>query len=203
MGPPVYSKCLWAEDFGPKRSLLERLFTHYEQYNNNKTSSQPSSSSQPCSSSQPSAPNQPSSSQPGSSSQPSSSLEYNSTFLQTPYVVLLTENYRCHAKILEFPSDCFYGGELVPEGDQSTHDSVPVLSFYTAQGMDNRDDASLAYYNDAEVAEVVKRVEELIELWPKDWSKNIGVLTPYRDQVFTYTNCTDCLINHSTMIAQL
>ncbi len=192
MGPPVYSKCLWAEDFGPKRSLLERLFTHYEQYNNNKASSQPSSSNQPSSSSQPS-----------SSNQPSSSLEYNSTFLQTPYVVLLTENYRCHAKILEFPSDCFYGGKLLAKGDQSTHDLVPVLSFYAAQGVDNRDDASLAYYNDAEVAEVVKRVEELIELWPKEWSKNIGVLTPYRDQVFTYTNCTDCLINHSAMVSQL
>ena len=101
-----------------------------------------------------------------------------------PYVVMLTENYRCHAKILEFPSDCFYGGKLLAKGDQSTHDLIPVLSFYAAQGMDNRDEGSLAYYNDAEVAEVVKRVEELIQLWPKDWSKSIGVLTPYRDQVF-------------------
>ena len=155
MGALSYSKFLWPEDLGPKRSLLERLFTHYEQ--NKKTSS-----TQPCSSS-----------------------ETSSSFLQTPYVVLLSENYRCHAKILEFPSDCFYGGELVPRGDQSTHRSIPVLSFYTAQGADQQVEGGLAYYNEAEVAEVVKQVKDLTDLWPEDWGEiNIGVLTPYRDQVF-------------------
>jgi helicase MOV-10 len=153
MGPRVYCKNLWAEDVGQKRSLLERLFFQYQQYNDQ--------------------------------IQPSPSPDQDSTFRQTPYVVLLTENYRSHAKILEFPSDCFYGGELVAKGDQSTHDMVPVLSFYAAQGVDDRDEGSLAYYNDAEVAEVVKRVEELSELWPNEWKKKIGVLTPYRDQVFT------------------
>ena len=156
MGPPVYSKCLWSEDFGPKISLLERLFNNYKQYSD--STSQPSSSSD-------------------------YNSEHNSNFLQTSYVVLLTENYRCHAEILNFPSDCLYGGELIARGDQSTHNSIPVLSFYVAQGMDNRDEGCLTYYNEAEVAEVVKRVEELILLWPKDWSKSIGVLTPYRDQV--------------------
>ena len=154
MGPRIYSQNLWAEGAGRERSLLERLFYQYKQYNNQ------------------------------TPDQPSSLPDDNSTFCQTPYVVLLTENYRSHAKIIEFPSDCFYGGELIAKGDQSTHDLVPVLSFYAAQGMDNRDEGSLAYYNDAEVAEVVRRVEELIQLWPNDWSKSIGVLTPYRDQVF-------------------
>ncbi|CAB4003242.1 probable helicase with zinc finger domain isoform X2, partial [Paramuricea clavata] len=148
MGLRVYSKCRWAEDFGLKISLVERLHTHYEQYNNT-----------------------------------SSNLKSSSVKDKPPYVVLLFENYRCHAKILEFPSDCFYGGELIAKGDQSTHDLVPVLSFYTAQGVDQQVEGSLAYYNDAEVAEVVKRVEELVHLWPKDWSKSIGVVTPYRDQV--------------------
>ena len=155
MGAPAYSKFLWPEDLGPKRSLLERLFTHYEQ--DKKTSS-----TQPCSSS-----------------------ETSSSFLQTPYVVLLTENYRCHAKILEFPSDCFYGGKLVPRGDQSTHRSIPVLSFYSAQGADQQVEGGLGYYNQAEVAEVVKQVKDLTDLWPEDWGGiNIGVLSPYRDQVF-------------------
>ena len=152
MGAPAYSKYLWPEGLGPKRSLLERLFTHYEQ--NKKTSSQPCSSS-----------------------------ETSSTFLQT-HVVLLTENYRSHAKVLEFPSDCFYGGELIAKGDQNTHESVPVLSFYTAQGVDQQVEGSLAYYNKAEVAEVVKQVKELTDLWPEDWGEiNIGVLSPYSDQV--------------------
>ena len=158
MGPPVYSKWMWAEEFGPKISLLERLFAICKQ----------------CSISQ---------------NKSSTSLEESSedtSCVRIPYVVLLTENYRCHEKILEFPSDCFYDGELVPRGDQSTHDVVPALSFYTAQGVDKLGEGGLSYYNDAEVAEVMARVKELILLWPNEWVKSIGVLTPYRDQVMIY-----------------
>ena len=101
-----------------------------------------------------------------------------------PYVVLLCENYRCHADILKFPSDCFYGGKLLAKGDQSTLDFPPVLSFYAAQGMDKQVEGRLTYYNEAEVPEVVKRVKELTDLWPEDWGEiNIGVLTPYQGQV--------------------
>lgn len=148
MGPSVYSKRWWAEDLGPGRSLLERLFTHYQ-----KTVSQ----------------------------EDSTSADNGSN--ETPYVVMLTENYRCHEDILAFPSECFYGGELLARGDQLTHPSIPALSFYTAQGRDEKLEGSLAYYNLAEVAEIVKRVEELVNLWPRDWKGSIGVLTPYRDQV--------------------
>ena len=155
MGPPAYSKGVWPEEFGPKISLLERLFAHYER--DNRSSDEPSSASK--------------------------QANDDTTHAGTPYVVLLSENYRCHAKILEFPSDCFYGGELVPRGDQSTHEVVPVLSFYTAQGVDQQVEGGLAYYNDAEVDEVVARVKELVDIWPKDWANSIGVLTPYRDQV--------------------
>ena len=158
MGPVAYSEWLWPEHFGPKRSLLERLFTHYEQHKS-------------------------------TSSQQSPSSETSGSFLQTPYVVLLTENYRCHAKILEFSSDSFYGGELVARGNQDTHESLPVLSFYTVRGEDKQVERSLAYYNEAEVAEVVKRVEELINVWPAGWGKkDIGILAPYYDQVFKKTH---------------
>ncbi|XP_028391336.1 uncharacterized protein LOC114516141 isoform X3 [Dendronephthya gigantea] len=152
MGPSAYSKWMWADEFGPKVSLLERLFTHYKQCNI-------------------------------SSNKPPEEGNEETSYVETPYVVLLTENYRCHEKILQFPSDNFYGGELVARGDQTTYKKVPVLSFYTAQGVDKQDEEGLSYYNDAEVAEVVARVEDLIFLWPKNWKKNIGVLTPYRDQV--------------------
>ena len=164
MSPPAYSNYLWPKDCGPKRSLIERLFSHYKECNE-------------------------------ISSKPSSSPEDNSTYLQTPYAVLLRENYRCHAEILQFPSDCFYGGKLVARGDQRTHNFRPVLSFYTALGEDRRVEEGLAYYNLAEVAEIVEQVEELIRLWPEDWGKkNIGVLTPYRDQVFPYTYAVDCFV---------
>lgn len=98
-------------------------------------------------------------------------------------MVLLTENYRSHAKILEL-SNCFYGGQLIAKGDQYTHELVPVLSFYTAQGVDEQAERGLEYYNDAEVAEVVARVKDLINLIPSIGQRNVGVLTPYRDQVF-------------------
>ncbi|XP_028391332.1 LOW QUALITY PROTEIN: uncharacterized protein LOC114516140 [Dendronephthya gigantea] len=152
MGPPAYSKWMWADEFGPKVSLLERLFNHYKQCNM-------------------------------SSNNPPEEGNEDTSYVETPYVVLLTENYRCHEKILQFPSDNFYGGELVARGDQTTYKKLPVLSFYTAQGVDKQDEEGLSYYNDAEVAEVVARVEDLIFHWPKNWKKNIGVLTPYRDQV--------------------
>ena len=154
MGPSAYSTPWWPDGFDPKRSLLERLFTHYQQFKK-------------------------------MSKQESLASEIDSTFLRTPYTVLLTENYRCHAEILKFPSDNFYGGKLVPRGDQSTHDLVPVLSFYTAQGGEQQVEGGLAYYNEAEVREVVKRVKELVDLWPTDWTRRIGVVTPYRDQVLT------------------
>ena len=153
MGPPVYSKSLWPDEVHPRRSLLERLFHRYEQHRK----------------------------------APASDAGTSSENESIPYAVVLTENYRCHAKILEFPSDCFYGGQLVPKGDQSTHESIPVLSFYAAHGVDKQVEGGLAYYNDAEVDEVVIRVDELVERWPKDWprdrARQIGVLTPYRDQV--------------------
>ena len=168
MGPPAYSKWMWADEFGPRISLLERLFAHYKQCNT-------------------------------PSNNPSPSPEESSgdtLYIGTPYVALLTENYRCHEKILEFPSDNFYGGELIARGDQSTLKNVPVLSFYTAQGVDQQDEGGLAYYNDAEVAEVVARVKELILLWPKDWAKSIGVLTPYHDQVTMYIGSAIYLIHN-------
>ena len=168
MGPPAYSKWMWADEFGPRISLLERLFAHYKQCNT------PSSNTSPS---------------------PQDSSE-DTSYVETPYVVLLTENYRCHEKILEFPSDCFYGGKLVHRGDQSTHEVVPVLSFYTAQGVDKPGEGGLSYYNDAEVAEIVARVEELILLWPSEWVKSIGVLTPYHDQVTMYIGTSVYLIGH-------
>lgn len=102
---------------------------------------------------------------------------------EPPHVITLTENYRCHKDILDFPSDCLYGKELVARGDQSTHSYIPTLSFYTAQGKDKQRKGSMSYYNSAEVEEVAKRVEDLVKCWPAYWEKSIGVVTPYYDQV--------------------
>ena len=103
--------------------------------------------------------------------------------IKPSHVVMLTENYRCHKDILDFPSECFYGKELVARGDQSTHSWIPPLSFYTTQGRDKQREGSISYYNRAEVEEVAKRVEDLVKCSPIHWRKNIGVVTPYYDQV--------------------
>ena len=63
------------------------------------------------------------------------------------------------------------GGVLIPRGDQATDEVLPVLSFYTAQGVDKKVEGGLAYYNDALVNEVVVRVKELEILWPEGWEK--------------------------------
>ena len=117
MGPPAYSKWMRADEFGPKISLLERLFAHYKQCNT--------------------SPNNPSPSPEESSGETS----------------------------------------LVSKGDQSTDKMVPVLSFYSAQSMDQPGEEGLPYHNDAaKVAEVLaKGLSQLSQL--------SQLLTPYHDQV--------------------
>ena len=82
--------------------------------------------------------------------------------IKPSHVVMLTENYRCHKDILDFPSECFYGKELVARGDQSTHSWIPPLSFYTTQGRDKQREGSISYYNRAEVEEVAKSARRYI-----------------------------------------
>ena len=49
----------------------------------------------------------------------------------------LKENYRSHEEILQFPSDIFYGGELISRKDQPLHPSLGPLVFYAAMGEKN------------------------------------------------------------------
>ena len=55
------------------------------------------------------------------------------------------------------------------------------------RGEDCQDSASTSFYNNSEVAEIVDRLAELRRNWPEAWGKKeeceIGVLTPYHDQV--------------------
>lgn len=103
--------------------------------------------------------------------------------------VLLKSNYRTKMEILRFLAAVFYGG---PEGLIACSNQLPVddlvpLSFYTAFGREIQDHDSTSYYNLAEIEEVVERVSELYNNWPKDWNdptaESILVVTPYLDQV--------------------
>jgi hypothetical protein len=48
----------------------------------------------------------------------------------------------------------------------------------------------VSFYNTSEVQEVVERVKELYDGWPPQWgprqAKDIGVVTPYYDQVCSH-----------------
>ncbi|KAM9296423.1 putative helicase with zinc finger domain [Gastrophryne carolinensis] len=105
-----------------------------------------------------------------------------------PCRILLCENYRSHEAIINYTSVLFYEGKLMASGKQPSHKDFYPLTFFTARGEDVQEKNSTAFYNNAEVFEVVERVEELRRKWPVAWGKlddgSIGVVTPYADQVF-------------------
>ncbi|XP_013914314.1 PREDICTED: probable helicase with zinc finger domain [Thamnophis sirtalis] len=92
------------------------------------------------------------------------------------------------ARPLSYTSELFYEGKLMASGKQPAHKDFYPLTFFTARGEDVQEKNSTAFYNNAEVFEVVERVEELRRKWPVAWGKlddgSIGVVTPYADQVF-------------------
>ena len=106
-------------------------------------------------------------------------------------VMFLTKNYRCHPEILRFPSDNFYGGGgeqgkgLIARSEEPAHPQLGPLLFFSAYGMEETRENS--YINEAEAAEVVKRVKELTADWPACWKERdlseIGVITAYMAQV--------------------
>ncbi|XP_077460409.1 putative helicase with zinc finger domain [Stigmatopora argus] len=105
-----------------------------------------------------------------------------------PCRILLCENYRSHEAIINYTSELFYDGKLMASGKQPSHKDFYPLTFFTARGEDVQEKNSTAYYNNAEVFEIVERVEELRKKWPVAWGKldegSIGVVSPYSDQVF-------------------
>ena len=62
-----------------------------------------------------------------------------------------------------------------------------ALDPYTTHGQEVQDIDSTTFYNMSEVEEIVTRVSELYDNWPKEWGERradvIGVLSPYGEQV--------------------
>uniref|UniRef100_A0A8C4QKN2 Helicase with zinc finger n=1 Tax=Eptatretus burgeri TaxID=7764 RepID=A0A8C4QKN2_EPTBU len=87
-----------------------------------------------------------------------------------------------------FTSEMFYDGHILSRGRQPPHGELQPLCFFAAHGQEEQDKNSITFYNDAEVSEVVERVEEIYRKWPAAWGEHgecsIGVVTPYADQVF-------------------
>ena len=97
----------------------------------------------------------------------------------------LTENYRCHPDILQFPSDNFYGEKLIARSEHASHPRFQPLLFFSVCGAEEAVDNS--YVNTAEIEEIVKRVKEIADDWPVEWKEKdlsqIGVISAYISQV--------------------
>ena len=100
-------------------------------------------------------------------------------------VKFLTKNYRCHPDILQFPSDNFYGKELIPCSEEAAHPKFGPLLFFSDSGVEEA--LKNSYRNVTEASEVVRRVKELSDEWPEEWGvkdlSKIGVISAYRTQV--------------------
>ena len=83
----------------------------------------------------------------------------------------------------------FYGGPEVLKSEANIPSvlSITPLLFYAVQGREIQDENNVSYYNMSEVQQVVELVDELYDKWPEEWgapvAKDIGVVTPYYDQV--------------------
>ncbi|WRX21705.1 DNA2/NAM7 helicase [Theobroma cacao] len=117
------------------------------------------------------------------------------------YVTKLVRNYRCDPEILYLPSLLFYNGELIPCKDYkgSFLNSVKFLPnkefpvfFFGIQGFDEREGSNPSWFNRIEASKVVEVVKSLTAsdiLGQED----IGVITPYRQQVLKLQNALENL----------
>ncbi|XP_057961607.1 probable RNA helicase SDE3 isoform X2 [Malania oleifera] len=119
------------------------------------------------------------------------------------YVTKLVRNYRSSPAILDLPSKLFYGGQLIACKEDTSSSSMnswesilpnkefPLL-FIGIQGCDEREGTNPSWFNRIEaskVVEIIKKLRESTEVSEAD----IGVITPYRQQVLKITRALESL----------
>ncbi|KAH7105113.1 P-loop containing nucleoside triphosphate hydrolase protein [Auriculariales sp. MPI-PUGE-AT-0066] len=108
--------------------------------------------------------------------------------------VKLTQNFRSHPLILQYPNKQFYANELVPCGDEArtysftrssilATPSVPII-FENIAGKDLREAQSPSFFNLEEASLVKRYVQELYEDQKlRLTDEQVGIITPYHAQV--------------------
>ncbi|XP_052190546.1 probable RNA helicase SDE3 [Diospyros lotus] len=113
------------------------------------------------------------------------------------YVTKLVRNYRCHPEILHLPSHLFYGGELIAAKDDTRpvtwadllpNSKFPIL-FIGIQGCDEREGNNPSWFNRFEASKAVEIIKKLTDRGLN--AEDIGVITPYRQQVLKLTEALD------------
>lgn len=107
-------------------------------------------------------------------------------------VVLLQQQYRMHERIMGYPSRTFYEDKLQAHETVATHlvhdEDVPMLFIDTAGcGFEEKNEQT-SISNPEEAAFLVKHlagtVAALAQLYTPDNFPSIGVISPYREQLF-------------------
>lgn len=117
------------------------------------------------------------------------------------YVTKLVRNYRCHPAILELPSNLFYNGELIAckeDTESFNYDCIALpnrsfpVYFIGIQGCDEREGNNPSWFNRIEASKVVDTIMKLRSNTDLD-EADIGVITPYRQQVLKLKKALDSL----------
>ena len=98
---------------------------------------------------------------------------------------ILKEHYRCHPRIIEFCNQQYYDGQLIPFTSEKDED-FPLMLYRTSKGNHMRKITSAnnnGRYNQRELDVIFEEI--LKSPIASGWINNeIGVITPYRRQVY-------------------
>ncbi|CAI5734695.1 unnamed protein product [Hyaloperonospora brassicae] len=107
-------------------------------------------------------------------------------------VLLLSQQYRMHPEVAEFPSAYFYSRRLVQDDnmrewtaqDYHSDSAFKPLLFYDVHGAQSQVTGSTSLRNLNEVEVVTQLVRRLLDRFPhKEWKNRIGVIAPYKQQI--------------------